>query len=149
MHIYVSVHHDFIRVSLEHYQAPARMVAAVINLYQGLIGIVKIKERATAPFSLFAIIFNTMMNTQVDSITQSHHHLGYSLSTSNHRCNLLQYADNTSLLANGPAASQTLLECTERWYTGQRGSPRSLSAVVWQLKPTLGRPMTHSSPSVV
>ena len=56
-----------------------------------------------------------VMNTPVDAISQSHQQLGYSLTRSNHRCNLLQYADDTSLLAHGPAACQALLECTEQW----------------------------------
>ena len=122
---YGSVHHDHIRFSLEHYHAPSRMVAAVANLYEGLVGIIQTKEWSTKPFPmeisvyqgdpLSVIIFNTVMNTLVDTISQSHHHLGYSLFSSNHRCNLLQYADDTSLLAHGPAACQALLECTERW----------------------------------
>ena len=122
---YGSVQHDLIRYSLEHYHAPQQMVAAVSNLYQGLVVIVWTKEWSTEPFPmqigvyqgdpLSVIIFNTVMNTLVDTISQSHQQLGYSLTKSIHWCNLLQYADDTSLLAHGPAACQALLECTERW----------------------------------
>ena len=119
-----SVHHSLIRFSLQHYHAPACMVEAVSSMYQGLVGLVRTKEWSTEPFPieigvyqgdpLSVIIFNTVMNTLVDTIGQSQH-LGYSLSSTSQRCNLLQYADDTSLLANGPAACQALLDCTERW----------------------------------
>ena len=130
---YGSVQHDLIRYSLEHYHAPQQMVAAVSNLYQGLVGIVRTKEWSTEPFPmqigvyqgdpLSVIIVNTVMNTLVDTISQSHQQLGYSLTKSIHRCNLLQYADDTSLLAHGPAACQSLLECTERWLHWSRMKP--------------------------
>ena len=120
-----SVHHQLIRFSLEHYHAPARMVAAVSDLYQGLVGVVRTEEWSTKPLPievgvfqgdpLSVIIFNTVMNTLVDTITQSHHHLGYSLSGANHSCNLLQFADDTSLLGKGPAACQALLDSTAQW----------------------------------
>ena len=120
-----SVHHQLIRFSLEHYYAPARMVAAVSDLYRGLVGVVRTKEWSTKPFTmevgvfqgdpLSVIIFNTVMNTLVDTITQSHHHLGYSLSSANQSYNLLQFAGNTSLLGKGPAACQALLDSTEQW----------------------------------
>ena len=103
-----SVHHQLIRFSLEHYHAPANMVAAVSDVYRGLVGIVCTKEWSTKPLPmevgvfqgdpLSVIIFNTVMNTLVDTITQSYHHLGYSLSSANQSCNLLQFADDTSPL---------------------------------------------------
>ena len=108
-----SVHHSLICFSLEHYHAPSCLVEAVSNLYEGLVGIVRTKEWSTEPFPIEAgvyqgdplsvIIFNTVMNTLVDTISQSPH-LGYSLSSTTQQCNHLQYADDTSLLANGPAA---------------------------------------------
>ena len=120
-----SVHHQLIRFSLEHYHAPARMVAAVSDLYRGLVGIVRTKEWSTKPLPmevgvfqgdpLSVIIFNTVMNTLVDTITQSYHHLGYSLSSANQSCNLLQFADDASLLGKGPAACQALLDSTAQW----------------------------------
>ena len=64
--------------------------------------------------SLSVIIFNTVMNILVDTITKSHHHPGYSLNKSNYQCNLLQYTDDTSLLANGPAACQAILNQAEQ-----------------------------------
>ena len=99
------------------------MVAAVSDLYRGLVGIVCTKEGSTKPLPmevgvfqgdpLSVIIFNTVMNTLVHTITQSHHHLSYSLSSANQSCNLLQFADDTSLLGKGPAACQALLDNTE------------------------------------
>ena len=82
---YGSVQHNLIQYSLRHYHAPDRMIAAVPNLYQGLVGIVQTKEWTTEPFPLqigiyqgdplSVIIFNTVINTLVDSISQSLHHL--------------------------------------------------------------------------
>ena len=118
-----NMHHSLIRFSLEHYHAPACMVEAVSNLYEGLVGIVHTKEWSTEPFPievgvyqgdpLSVIIFNTVMNTLVDTISQSLD-LGYSPSSTTQQCNLLQYTDDTSLLANGPAACQALLDRTEK-----------------------------------
>ena len=47
---YSSMQHGLICYSLEQYHAPQQMVAAVSNLYQGLVGIVRIKEWSTEPF---------------------------------------------------------------------------------------------------
>ena len=118
-----SMHHSLIRFSLEHYHAPACMVEAVSNLYEGLVGIVHTKEWSTEPFPIevgvyqrdpLSAIFNTAMNTLVDTISQSLD-LGYSPSSTTQQCNLLQYANDTSLLANGPAACQALLDHTQKW----------------------------------
>ena len=119
-----SVHHHLIHFSLEHSHAPPCMVAAVADLYQGQVGIVRTAEWSTSPFPieigvfqgdpLSAIIFNTVINTLVDTITQ-HHHLGYSLSGMKQPFNLLQFADDASLLGNGPASCQALLDCIVQW----------------------------------
>ena len=121
---YGSVHHDLIRFSLEHYHAPPHMVEVVANLYSNLTGIAQTKQWTTEPFlmqigvyqgdPLSVVIFNTVMNTLVETICQSNH-LGFSLTNSSHRCNLLQYADDTCLTTNSPAACQALLDTTSRW----------------------------------
>ena len=66
---------------------------------------------------LSVIIFNAVMNTLVDSITQRYTHLGYSLNSVPRRINLLQYADDTSLISDGPSSCQHLLCVTESWLT--------------------------------
>ena len=63
---------------------------------------------------LSVIIFNTVMSTLADSL-KAHEHLGYSLSGSKVRTNILLYADDTCLVANGPASCQHLLSQMERW----------------------------------
>ena len=60
------------------------------------------------------VIFNTVMNTLVDTITKNYPDLGYSLA-SHGRTNLLQFADDTSLIADGPSSCQTLLSATDAW----------------------------------
>ena len=42
-------------------------------------------------------------------------HLGYNISGTNHSVHLLQYADDTCLVANGPSSCQELLRQVERW----------------------------------
>ena len=53
------------------------------------------------------------MNTLVDSIIQRYSQLGYSLSSVRSRINLLQYADDTSVIGDGLSSCQRLLNITE------------------------------------
>ena len=63
--------------------------------------------------TLSGIIFNTVINTLVDTMYFKKK-LGYSLSPS-HQVNLLQYADDTCIIASSPAAAQSLLDSTSEW----------------------------------
>ena len=63
---------------------------------------------------LSVVIFNTVINTLIDTL-QSWIDLGYNFSNSNHQVNLLQYADDTCILANSPASAQHLLDMTSDW----------------------------------
>ena len=67
------------------------------------------------------VIFNTVINTLVDTL-QSRIDLGYTLSSSTHQINLLQYADDTCLLADSAATCQHLLEIVKQWlqWSGMR-----------------------------
>jgi len=122
-----SVHHDLIRFSIMHYHAPPAMIGMISNLYDDLTGIVSTKSWLTDPIKLqigvyqgdplSALMFNTVINTLVDTITKCYPHLGYSLTSSRHRTNLLQYADDTSLIADGPSSCKTLLGVIEDWLT--------------------------------
>ena len=101
------------------------MIRLVSNLYDGLTAVISTDKWTTAPIHLqlgvyqgdplSVIIFNTVMNTLVDSITQRCAHLGYSLNSVSGRINLLQYADDTSLIGDGPSSCQHLLSLTELW----------------------------------
>ena len=102
---------------------PPEMTKMISSLYQDLVGIITSKSWQTAPIHLqigvfqgdplSALVFNTVMNTLVDTITKNHSALGYKLDASASRSTLLQYADDTSLLADGPSSCQTLLNTTE------------------------------------
>ena len=121
---YGSVHHNLIRFALEHYHAPAHFTDIISNLYTGLTGIVRTKQWTSSPFHLgigvfqgdplSVSIFNTVMNTLVDTLSE-HKSMGYTFTKSSHTCNHLQYADDTCLIGDGPASCQALLEMTERW----------------------------------
>ena len=69
------------------------------------------------------VIFDTVMNTLVDTITKNYPDLGYSLA-SHGRTNLIQFADDASLIADGPSSCQTLLSATDAWldWSGMKAS---------------------------
>ncbi len=127
---YGSVHHSLIDFSLRHYHAPKELQLMVQALYSDLPGSVITTEWSTPtiPFQVGAyqgdplsvVIFNTVINTLVDTL-KKHTTLGYTL-TPNHQINLLQYADDTCLVADGPAACQCLLNTTNEWlqWSGMR-----------------------------
>ena len=122
-----SVHHELIRFSLSHYHAPQVMVSTISNLYEDLTGVISSKAWTTNPIHLqigvyqgdplSVLVFNTVMNTLVDTITKQYPDLGYSHSSSPCSTNLLQYADDTSLIADGPSSCRSLLAATESWLT--------------------------------
>ena len=121
---YGSVHHSLIQFSVEHYHAPPKFSQILQSLYSGLGGkvITRNWETPIVPLNigvyqgdpLSVVIFNTVINTLVDTL-QSKIDLGYTLSNSTRKVNLLQYADDTFLLADSPAACQHLLMMVERW----------------------------------
>ena len=63
---------------------------------------------------LSVVIFNTVMNTILDTMSLRVD-LGYRFANSPQHVNILQYADDTCLLANSPAACQLLLNITADW----------------------------------
>ena len=64
--------------------------------------------------SLSVVIFNTVINTMVDTV-QSRQDLGYIISPSQKPVNLLQYADDTCLVANSPSSCQHLINMLATW----------------------------------
>ena len=124
---FASVHHELIHFSLSHYHAPQVMVSTISNLYEDLTGVISSKAWTTNPIHLqigvyqgdplSVLVFNTVMNTLVDTITKQYPDLGYSHSSSPCSTNLLQYADDTSLIADGPSSCRSLLAATESWLT--------------------------------
>ena len=106
------VHHDLIAFSLAHYHTPPEI--RLISLYDGLTAVIATDKWTTAPIylqlgvyqgdPLSVFIFNTVMNTLVDSITQRCAHLGYSINSVSGKINILQYADDTSLIDDGPSS---------------------------------------------
>ena len=129
-----SVHHDLITFSLAHYHAPRQMTQLVSELYSGLSVVISTKSWITVPIHLqlrvyqgdplSVVMFNTVMNTLVDSITQRCSNLRYNLSSFSSAITLLQYADDTTLIGDGPASCQRLLDLTESWlsWTGMRAN---------------------------
>ena len=128
---YGSVHHSLIQFSVEHYHAPPCFRQILQALYSDLVGKVITNEWETLPIPLdigvyqgdplSVVIFNTVINTLVDTL-QSRIDLGYTLSSSTRQINLLQYADDTCLLADSAATCQHLLEIVKQWlqWSGMR-----------------------------
>ena len=101
---YGSVHHSLIQFALQHYHAPLQFLSIVQALYSELNATVITESLDTPLISLqkgmyqgdplSVVIFNTVMNTLVDTIT-TRIDLRYQLSGSLRRVNILQYADDT------------------------------------------------------
>ena len=128
---YGSVHHSLIQFSLQHYHAPPLFQDILGSLYSDLAGRILTQDWATPTIPLetgvyqgdplSVVVFNTVINTLVDTL-QTRVDLGYTITNSNHQVNLLQYANDTCLLANSPAAAQRLLDMTSDWlqWSGMR-----------------------------
>ena len=127
---YGSVHHQLINFCLHHYHAPKPFLDTITCMYSNLSATVTSKSWSTRSIPLkvgvyqgdplSVIIFNTVMATLADAL-KADRHLGYTLSGGK-TTNVLQYADDTCLVANGPASCQSLLHRVERWleWTGMR-----------------------------
>ena len=121
---YGSVHHSLIQFSLQHYYAPPQFLSILQALYSGLEATVITESWETPLVSLqkgvyqgdplSVVIFNTVMNTLVDTIS-TRVDLGYQFSGSLRRVNILQYADDTCLVANSPASCQYLSSKVGDW----------------------------------
>ena len=138
-----SVHHDLIAFCLAHYHAPQQTTQLVSELYGGLSEFISTKSWTTVPIRLqlgayqgdplSVVIFNTVMNTLVYSITLCCSKPGYNLSSFSSAINLLQYADDTTPIGDGPASCQRLLDVTESWlsWTGMRANiPKCASVAI-------------------
>ena len=127
-----SVHHQLISFTLRHYYVSDRFIKLVDHLYTDLFASVSTKTWSTAAIPLkigvfqgdplSTEIFNTVMNTYVDAIRPQLTSLGYQFSNTNQTLGLLQYADDTCLVSNGPSSCKQLLRMTEEWlkWSGMR-----------------------------
>ena len=150
---YGSVPHALIQFVLQHYHAPPQFTNTVSNLYSGLSAIITADNWATSAVPLqigvyqgdplSVVIFNTVMCTLIDALKPLHH-LGYKLSGSRHSISLLQYADDTCLVADGPSSCQQLLEQVEGWlhWSGMKAKvPKCFSLGITS---SMGRPFDPS-----
>ena len=121
---YGSVHHSLIQFSLRHYHAPPQFLNILQALYSQLSAKVITAEWETPSIllqkgvyqgdPLSVVIFNTVMNTLLDTVSLRLD-LGYQFSNSNRHVNILQYADDTCLVADSPASGQFLLKIVSDW----------------------------------
>lgn len=130
MNAYGSVHHSLISFALQHYHAPPQFLGIVRSFYSNLSARINSSQWSTLPIPLqigvyqgdplSVVIFNTVINTIVDTI-KTRPDLGYHF-TNQLSVNLLQYADDTCLVANSPSSCQQLLHFVDRWlcWSGMR-----------------------------
>ena len=100
--------------------SPATVQALYTGLHAKVIAaewktpVIPLKKGVYQGDPLSVLIFNTVMNTLLDTVSLRTD-LGYWFSDSRRRVNLLQYADDTCLVANSPASCQYLLDTTSKW----------------------------------
>jgi len=90
---YGSVHHSLINFSLVHYHAPPSFSRLIQVMYDGLSASVMTRDWSTPAFPLqigvyqgdplSVVIFNTVINTMVDTLKAYKHH-GYMLAQNHH-----------------------------------------------------------------
>ena len=115
---YGSVHHSLILYSLKHYHAPSKLISQVKAFYTAQVSaaswttpLIPIQLGVYQGDPLSVVIFNTVINTLVDTL-QTRRDLCFRYSQSQL---ILQYADDTCLIGNSPAACQHLLEMMALW----------------------------------
>ena len=118
---YGSVHHTLIQFAMKHYHAPPQLCSILESLYSDLSATILTPEWSTPSIPLkigvyqgdplSVVVFNTVINTLVDTLQVRN----CTLSDSTHCINLLQYADDTCVIANCPAACQQLLNMADQW----------------------------------
>ena len=122
--VFGSVHRSLIYYILKQYHAPNTFLGVVSSLYAGLNETISSKSWSTRPIPLqlgvyqgdplSAATFNTAMATLVDAPVEATS-LGYTFAKSSTSINVLQYADNTCIIADGPAHCQHMLSVVKRW----------------------------------
>ena len=117
---YGSVSHPLIQFALHHYNVPLQT-----GVYQG------------DPLSV--VVFNTIMCTLIDAL-EPMKHLSYNLSGSRHSVHLLQYADDTCLVGNGPSSCQELLTQVERWLRWSGMKAKVPKCYALGIKSSTGKP---------
>ena len=145
---YGSVHHSLIDSSLRHYHAPPQFLATLQALYSGLNAkiitpewetpVIPLQKGVYQGDPLSVVIFNTVMNTLLDTVSLRLD-LGYRFSNSSRRVNILQYADDTCLVADSPASCQFLLNIVSDWlgWSGMAASVPKCQCLA--LQSSLGR----------
>ena len=81
---------------------------------------------------LSVVIFNTVMATLADTLKMDQS-VGYKFSNSPRSINVLQYADDTCLVANGPVSCEHMLHKVEEWldWTGMKAKvPKCFSLAI-------------------
>ena len=148
---YGSVHHSLIDYALKHYHAPTCFRRVVSHLYTDLKATFTCASWTTKPIPLrvgvyqgdplSVVVFNTVMATLADTL-KADSSLGYT-SRSSRSMQVLQYANDTCLIADGPASCQRMLEKVESWlqWTGMGAKVPKCHCLT--IKASSGKSKTH------
>ena len=133
--------HSLITFAWNHYNAPLQFCRRVQAFYTGLVAKINASTWSTPciPMKvgvyqgdpLSVVIFNSVINT-IDTI-QTRQDLGYKFSPTQKPVILLQYADDTCLVADSPASCQYLLNMIGKWlsWSGMRAKiPKCTSLAI-------------------
>ena len=107
------------------YNLPRNFISLVSNIYC-LSASICSQHWTTAAFPLelgvlqgdplSVTVSTTVMNTYIDAVKPFFHE-GYNFCNSTKKMTLLQYADDSCIVTNGPAACQAILDRTSQWLT--------------------------------
>ena len=149
---YGSVHHSLIQFALSHYHLPVEFSQMVQSLYSGLSASVISHEWSTPLIPILTgvyqgdplsvVIFNTVINTLIDTL-KTKSELGFNLPNSSHKLNLLQFADDSCLIAKDSSACQSLLRVVEKWLLWAGMKAKVLKCHSVAIEASTGSQLTH------
>ena len=121
---YGSVCHDLIKFSPSHYHTLSKLMnmvgdfnsslSASISAPAGRTKAIPLKIGLHQGDAVSVTIFNTVMNTYLDGLKELQK-CGYNFSNSTQSLYVLQYADDTCLVSDGPASCRSMLDFTDKW----------------------------------
>ena len=120
-----SVDHNLILFALCHYHLPSVFINLIESFYTNLSVIISCRSWSTGKIAinigifqgdpLSVIIFNLVANLFVNYICNHYGHLGYTFTGSQRTLSLLQYADDSSLIADSIQNCQVMCTAAEKW----------------------------------
>ena len=139
MNAFGSVHHQLISFTLKHYHAPSQFVNLVEH-NTDLFASVSTKSWFTSAIPLKKGVFQgDPLSVEIFNNVHRCHQpppnhlitLRYKFSGTDQTLGLLQYADDTCLVTNGPSSCKEMLRLTEKWlkWSGMKPTVRKCQCI--------------------